>query len=493
MKPRNPLAEEEQNCEPDWQRDVGRSLPHSDDAERSVLGCLLIQPSCLSDCIEQFGCVAGETGASVFYNENHGLIYKVLCDMAEKKTPIDMMTVTESLKNLNQLERVGGAAAIAQLTNAVPTAANVGYWIEAVVKKYQLRKLIEVGTQLVTESFECPDSHVEVLQADYFQTFASLNNAGKQTGAAIGDVLDSVGDEIEKMVMSSTHLLGLSTGFKELDMPTRGLRPGKMWIIAGRPSTGKSTLVRNIVQNVSAQESAVLVCTIEETKEDWVTALVSAEAGVDLDDACFQDKVQKAETLARVASAMQRIRSKYRIFIEDKGDMTTSWIAARARQAKAKHDIGLLVVDYLQICHHHKRFDNRVQEVTAISSDLKNLAKDLRIPVIALSQFNREVEKRDGGRPMLADLRESGALEQDADVAVLIFPNPLDKDLPESKRGLLSAEEMQDIVQLIIAKNRSGPKAKAHARFNKAMKRYEPIIWPNPQVQKDIGKTPYKD
>jgi len=450
--------------------DVGRSLPHSDDAERCLLGSLLLNPPAISECIEKFASKDPKTrGGEYFYNENHGLIYRTLVDMQDEHEPVDLMTVTQKLAGRNQLERVGGAVAITQLSNAVPTAGNLEFYLNIVRQRYRLRQLIEAGTQIVTESYgtldEGVDDFVDHVERLVFDIAQEKSAHGVVSGA---DVVKEAVHEIDDILQHKGKLRGISTGFTELDKCLDGLQRGSMIVIAARPSMGKTSLAMNIAEHVAILNSEnpmpVGVFSLEMPAVQLIIRMLCSVGEVSM-NRIRRGLSTDVEYKSLINSAKKISNAK--ILIDDTGDLTIMELRAKARRMKANHDIQLLVVDYLQLMRAPMRgnYDNRQQEIAAISGGLKALAKELKIPVMVLSQLNREAEKREGGRPRLSDLRESGAIEQDADVVALIAP----KD--DRKDEEVVAEEITQAV-LIIAKNRNGPQGKIPLQFRRDITRF---------------------
>ncbi|OHE82172.1 MAG: replicative DNA helicase [Verrucomicrobia bacterium GWF2_62_7] len=449
---------------------MGRSLPHSDDAERCLLGSLLLNPPAISECIEKFASKDPKTrGGEYFYNENHGLIYRTLVDMQDEHEPVDLMTVTQKLAGRNQLERVGGAVAITQLSNAVPTAGNLEFYLNIVRQRYRLRQLIEAGTQIVTESYgtldEGVDDFVDHVERLVFDIAQEKSAHGVVSGA---DVVKEAVHEIDDILQHKGKLRGISTGFTELDKCLDGLQRGSMIVIAARPSMGKTSLAMNIAEHVAILNSEnpmpVGVFSLEMPAVQLIIRMLCSVGEVSM-NRIRRGLSTDVEYKSLINSAKKISNAK--ILIDDTGDLTIMELRAKARRMKANHDIQLLVVDYLQLMRAPMRgnYDNRQQEIAAISGGLKALAKELKIPVMVLSQLNREAEKREGGRPRLSDLRESGAIEQDADVVALIAP----KD--DRKDEEVVAEEITQAV-LIIAKNRNGPQGKIPLQFRRDITRF---------------------
>ena len=449
--------------------DVGRSLPHSEEAERCLLGSLLLNPQAIIECIEKFASKDPDTrGGEYFYNDKHGLIYRTLVDMTDKHEPVDLVTITQKLAGRNQLDRVGGAAAITQLFNAVPTAANLGFYLNIVRQRYRLRQLIEAGTQIVSESYEAMDEGVDKLVDDVEQLVFNIAQEKSAHGVVSGsDVVKDAIHEIDDILQHQGKLRGLATGFSELDKCTDGLQRGSIIVIAARPSMGKTSLAMNIAEHVAVMSSTPMpvgVFSLEMPAVQLIIRMLCSVGSVSMKR--LRSGVSTDAEYKSLIHAAGRI-SNAKIFIDDTGDLSIMELRAKARRMKANQNIQLLVIDYLQLMRAPSRgnYDNRQQEIATISGGLKALAKELNIPVIVLSQLNREAEKREGGKPRLSDLRESGAIEQDADVVCLIAPKDDRKDEEVVLEEITSAT-------LIVAKNRNGPQGRIPLQFQREFTRF---------------------
>jgi replicative DNA helicase len=449
--------------------DVGRSLPHSEEAERCLLGSLLLNPQAIHECIEKLPSLKPEQGGEYFYNENHGLIYRTLLDMAASHEPIDLVTFTQKLAGRNQLERVGGAAAITQLFNAVPTAANLEFYIDIVRQRHRRRQLIQVGTEIVRQSYDTVDEQVETLVDDVERMVFDIAEEKNARGVVSSkDLVGEAFDEIDEIIKHKGKIRGISSGFSELNKLTDGLQKGSMIIIAARPSMGKTSLAMNIAEHAAIHNSEPIpvgVFSLEMPAVQLVIRMLCSVAEVSMSRLRAGITTQpEHEALIKAADKIK----KANILIDDTGGLTIMELRAKARRMKARHDIGLLVVDYLQLMRAPSRNnnDNRQQEIATISGNLKALAKELEIPIIVLSQVNREAEKRESGLLRLSDLRESGAIEQDADVVALICPKE------EREDGGEPATEGTTQAILYVAKNRNGPQGKVPLLFRREITRF---------------------
>jgi replicative DNA helicase len=450
--------------------DAGRALPHSEEAERCLLGSLLLNGVAVNECIERFASKDGELrGGEFFYKYAHQLVYRAMVDMADKHEPIDLVTVTQKLGDRKQLEDAGGPDYITGLVNAVPTAANLEYFLSIVRQKHLLRRLIEVGTQIVTESYETTEEPEELM--DHFEKAVFDLSQEKHARGVRGssDVVMDAFHEIEEMIQRKGALVGLATGFPKLDRCTNGLKGGNVVVIAARPSMGKTSLAMNIVEHVAIHNPEktvpVGVFSLEMSAVQLMMRMICSLAEVSTTR--IQGGLIGMAEQARLADAADRI-NKAKIWIDDTAGLTIMDLRARARRMKMSHQIEMLVVDYLQLLRGStsRKNDNRQQEIAEISGGLKALAKELNVPVIVLSQLNREVEKREGGRPRLSDLRESGSIEQDADIVGLLARVKDDKD-DEVLPPVLD-------VALYVAKNRNGPQDTVELTFKRDITRFFP-------------------
>jgi replicative DNA helicase len=442
---------------------VDRLPPHSIEAEQGVLGCVLLSPpDCMGECIESF-----RAGSEVFYDLRHRAIYELLVEMYERKAAIDIITVQQALKDRQQLEAVGGLAYLASLPDAVPSAANLAYYLEIVREKFVLRRMIGTCTEVVSRAYEHSgevDELLDEVERDI------LRISGERVGTEPTDIKNLVHRAIhiiEDYHQRQGKLGGLATGFVDLDKMTDGLHAGEMIVIAARPSMGKTSLAMNIVEHVVTQvRLPVAVFSLEMTAESLVMRMMSSLARVNSRN--IRDGFLSERDFARLTTSAGQL-AKAPLFIEDSSGLSILQLRAKARRMAQQHGIKLFVIDYLQLLHSTaRRAENRQQEIADISSGVKALAKELKVPVMVLSQLNRELEKDKSRKPRLSDLRESGAIEQDADVVGLLYkPNSGDDDEgtgPEAD-GLP--------VNLLIAKQRNGPTGDVNLTFLKSYTRFE--------------------
>ena len=371
-----------------------------------------------------------------------------MLDLYSRGEPADAITVAAELQRRGELARLGGAPYLHTLIAAVPTAANAGYYAEIVAEKAVLRRLVSAGTQVVqwgyagAEGGEEIERVVDRAQAAIYEV---TEQRASEDYASLEDLLQPTMDEIDAIASSGGANTGVSTGFVDLDEVTNGLHPGQMWIIAGRPGSGKSTLGLDFTRDCAIKHGqTAAIFSLEMSKTELVMRMLCAEASIRLSD--MRGGRMSDDDWARLARRMGEI-SQAPLFIDDSPNMTMMEIRAKARRLKQRHDLKLLVIDYLQLMTSGKRVESRQQEVSEFSRQIKLLAKELTIPVIAISQLNRGPEQRADHRPMLSDLRESGSLEQDSDTVLLVHrPDAWNRDDPRAGEA-----------DLIVAKQRSGP------------------------------------
>jgi len=431
-----------------------------------VLGCALLSPNeCLGECIEKLK----DNGAEFFYDLRHQTIYEMLAEMFNTRQAIDVITVQQKLKDKQLLEQIGGIAYLAQLQDSVPSAANLSYYLEIVREKFLLRKMISVCTEVVGRVYDYEgevDALMDEVERDVLRISESRAQGGVVTtkelvGKAIGT--------IENYFSRKGVLNGLGTGFQDLDRMTDGLHGSEMIVIAARPSMGKTSLAMNIVEHVVLEQKLpAAVFSLEMSAESLVLRMMCSIARVNLRS--IREGFMSESDFPKLTSAAGRL-SNAPLFIDDSAGLSILQLRARARRLHQQHGVKLFVVDYLQLLHSTARRsqENRQQEIADISSGIKALAKELKVPVLVLSQLNRELEKDKSRKPRLSDLRESGAIEQDADVVGLLYkPNAGDDE------DGAQAEEADGLpVNLLIAKQRNGPTGDINLTFLKNYTRFE--------------------
>lgn len=442
-----------------------RLPPHSDEMERGVLGCVLLSPNdCLGQCIEKL-----KAGAEVFYDLRHQTIYSTLVEMYDQREAIDVLTLHQRLKDRQLLDQIGGIPYLNALQDAVPSAANVTYYAEIVQEKYILRKLIHACSDVVGKVYEF-EGEVDVLMDEVERDILSISESRVQGGAvAAKHLVNKAIGTIENYFSRQGSLGGIATGFPDLDKMTDGFHGGEMIVIAARPSMGKTSLAMNIAEHIAlTSKLPVGVFSLEMTAESLVMRMLCSNARVNLRN--IREGFMSESDFPKLTSSAGRI-SNAPLFIDDTPGLSILQMRARARRMSQQHGVKLFVVDYLQLLHSTSRRaqDNRQQEISEISSGIKALAKELSVPVIVLSQLNRELEKDKSRKPRLSDLRESGAIEQDADLVGLLYKPSAgdDEDAPVQ-------EEQDGIpVNLLIAKQRNGPTGDVNLTFLKSYTRFE--------------------
>jgi replicative DNA helicase len=449
-------------------QDIHRTPPHSVDAEQGVLGSMLISPrETIAECVEKIN-------EEYFYVPAHRTIYTALVDLWNAGQAIDLITFTQVLRDRHLLDSVGGAAFVTSLFTFVPTAANVGYYLDIVRDKYILREIISAATESVRRAYEEQDEVNNLLDEVEQRIFAVGDDRFKGQLLSMKDQVMEAIESIEKLYENRGGITGLSTGFPELDRMTNGLHPGEMIVIAARPSMGKTALAMNIVENVAVnQKLPVGVFSLEMSSQQLVQRLLCSRAHVNL--AKVRGGFLGERDFPNLTAAASKL-AEAKIYIDDSSSLNILELRAKARRLKAQQDIQLIAIDYLQLVTSSSRRaqDNRQLEITEISAGLKSLAKELKIPVIVVAQLNRQPEQRTGGKPRLSDLRESGAIEQDADlVGLLLRPSFYEEKEDEDKADSKVFDETAEEAELIIAKQRNGPIGNVPLTFFKHFTRFE--------------------
>lgn len=434
---------------------IERIPPQNIDAEQSLLGALLID----KDAIIK---VADITVAEDFYKDTHKTIYDVMTDLYRRREPIDLLSLSNRLIELKKLEEIGGRAYLMSLSNVVPSASNVTHYAHIVQKKASLRRLINAAGEITELGYEETEDVESILDKAEQRLFAVSQKYLKQGFMPIKNVLEDAFERIDELHRERGKLRGMPTGFGELDMMLAGLQKSDLIIIAARPSIGKTSLALDIARNAAAQTKVPIgVFSLEMSKEQLVDRLICSEAGVDLWKMRTGRLSEQGENddFERIGHALGTL-SETPIFIDDSSSANIMEIRTKARRLQMEKGLGLLVIDYLQLMESRSRSESRVQEVSEITRALKGLARELNIPVIALSQLSRNVENRSPAIPKLADLRESGSIEQDADVVLFIYRKSKDTTLQS-----VPAEE-QNTAEIIVAKHRNGPTGQVRLYFD---------------------------
>lgn len=446
-------------------RQVERTPPHDEEAERAVLGSLLLRPEAMDECLVKLAASAKERwGAGAFYQDRHQVIFEVMAEMHEQHQVLDLLTLKRRLADRGWLERAGGESYLAELLGCVPTASNVLAYLEVVRDCALRRQLIELGSRIVVEAFDSRHEKAEILAEEADRMVLEITQKHFPHDAVhVKNLTEAVMGMIETAAERKGALLGLSSGFRDLDQYTCGFQAGDMIVLAARPSVGKTALAMNIVEHVGVEQKLpVAVFSLEMSREQLLLRMVSSLARVD--GRKIREGFISDTDHGRILQAMTRIGQSH-VFIDDTGAMTVTQLRAKARRLTRHQAIKLIVVDYLQLlrCSTVRRNDGRAQEVSEISGGIKALAKELKVPILVLSQLNRE-SAGEGRRPKLHHLRESGAIEQDADVVMLL------------SRGDGNEEEGADLVaDLEVAKQRNGPTGTLQLTFLKNLTRFEQL------------------
>jgi len=446
---------------------LDRLPPHDLQMEMGVLGCIMISPNeCLGECVEKLK----DDGKEAFYDLRHQTIYETLSTMFNARQPIDVITLQQNLKDRQLLEQIGGISYLSQLQDSVPSAANLSYYLEIVKEKFLLRRMIQTCSGVVGRIYEF-EGEVDQLLDEVEKEVLRVNESRVQTNVqGVKDLVHHAIGQIEHFFNRKGELSGLSTGFADLDRMTDGLHGGEMIVIAARPSMGKTSLAMNIAEHVVLEGKVpVGVFSLEMSAESLVLRMMCSIARVNLRQ--IREGFMSEADFPKLTTAAGRL-SASKLFIDASAGLSILQLRARARRMAQQHGIKLFVVDYLQLLHSTARRsqENRQQEIAEISSGLKALAKELNVPVIVLAQLNREIEKDKSRKPRMSDLRESGSIEQDADLVGLLYkPNAGDDE--ESAATVDEAEGIA--VNLLIAKQRNGPTGDVSLTFLKPYTRFE--------------------
>jgi replicative DNA helicase len=400
-----------------------------------------------------------------FYREPHRRIFEAMSALAERSQPIDLVTLKDELIKASALEGVGGASYLASLLDGVPRITNVEHWSRIIKEKAVLRNLIHASTRIVQECYEAEDDPALLLDRAEKAIFDIAEHRIRQGFVGIREIVKESFRTIDQLSQSKELVTGIPTGFVDLDEKTSGLQKGDLIIVAARPAMGKTSLCLNIAQYASIKTGETVgIFSLEMAKEQLVLRMLCSDARVDshrLRTGNLQEK-----DWARLAKAYADLSASH-IFIDDSATLTPLEMRAKCRRLKAEHGLGMVVVDYLQLMSGSGRVENRQQEIAAISRSMKGLAKELSVPVVALSQLSRAPETRTEKRPQLSDLRESGGLEQDADIVMFIF----------REEEYKATDENRGIAELIIGKQRNGPTGTVRLAFIKEFTRFENLEW----------------
>ncbi|HSY09495.1 MAG TPA: replicative DNA helicase [Candidatus Dormibacteraeota bacterium] len=459
-------ARRQKSARADARPAVDRLPPHALDMEQGVLGCQLLSPNeCVGEVIEKLKGV----GIEAHYDLRHQTIQAELFEMYDNRIPIDVITLQQRLKDKQLLEQIGGIAYLAQLQDSVPSAANLSYYLEIVREKFLLRKMIQTCTEVVGRVYDY-EGEVDALMDEVERDVLRISESRAQGSVATTkELVGKAIGTIENYFSRKGVLNGLGTGFPDLDRMTDGLHGSEMIVIAARPSMGKTSLAMNIVEHVVLEQKLpAAVFSLEMSAEALVLRMMCSIARVNLRS--IREGFMSESDFPKLTGAAGRLANAP-LFIDDSAGLSILQLRARARRLHQQHGVKLFVVDYLQLLHSTARRsqENRQQEIADISSGIKALAKELKVPMLVLSQLNRELEKDKSRKPRLSDLRESGAIEQDADVVGLLYkPNSGDDE------DGATVEEADGLpVNLLIAKQRNGPTGDINLTFLKSYTRFE--------------------
>lgn len=445
--------------------DIHRLLPQSSDAERGLLCSILLAPKEVAGL-----CVEKGVKKEAFHIPAHASIYEVLLEMYDKRQPIDVITLTETLHTRKLLDQCGGPAFVTELFTFLPTAANATYYLEIIEEKFTLREIIRVGTEYASRAYDEQGDVNQLLDEVETRVLALSQDRYKDKAASMKDEVMAAIHAIEELYENRGKLSGLSTGLDYLDKMTDGLKPAEMFIIAARPSMGKTALAMNIAEHIAVElKKPIAVFSLEMSSQQLVQRLLCSRARVNMEH--IRNGFLTERDFPALTSAAAKL-AEAKIFIDDTAGLSILELRAKARRLKSQHDIQAIFIDYLQLLRSTSRRaqDNRQLEIAEISSGLKAIAKELALPVVVLAQLNRNPEQRSGeskGRPRLSDLRESGSIEQDADVVGLLVREEYYAENDDDKK------ESEGKATLILAKQRNGPVGDVPLTFLKQFTRFE--------------------
>ena len=437
---------------------AARILPHNLEAEKCVLGAILIDN-------EAFNQAAESLDSRDFFRDAHRRVFDKMVLLNERREVIDLVTLNNELERSGELQEVGGAAYIAALVDGVPRATNVEHYAKIVKEKSTLRDLINVGNKIVRSAYDAEEETDLLLDGAEQAIFNIADDRIRSGFVPLRELVNEGFSTIERLQEHKEFITGVPSGFTDLDQLTSGFQPSDLVIIAARPSMGKTSLVLNIAQHVGVETGKTVgFFSLEMSKEQLFLRMLTAEARIDAHK--FRGGFLSESDYERLSHSLG-VLAEAKVFIDDTAAIGVLEMRAKARRLMAEHGLDLLIVDYIQLMQGRGRFENRTQELASISRSLKGLAKELNIPILMLSQLSRAPESRSDHRPQLSDLRESGALEQDADVVVFIFR--------EDQYG--ATPENENLAELIIGKQRNGPTGLVKLAFTKQHTRFENLDW----------------
>ena len=438
---------------------LDRVPPHNQEAEQSVIGAIFLEPQALITASEIL--IPDD-----FYRSAHQKIFQTMLRLSDQGKAIDVITVTEELSSHNELEDVGGISYITEIANAVPTAANVGYYAQIVSEKAVLRRLIRVATKIVEDGYTREDEVDALLSEAESRVMEVANRKNAGDFKHVKDVLVETYANVEHLQNRKGDITGIPTGFRDLDRLTAGFQRGDLIIVAARPSVGKTAFALNVAQAVGTQtEENVAIFSLEMGAEQLVMRMLCAEGNIDAQ--VLRTGALNSEDWRKLTMATGTL-SRAGIYIDDSAGVRVSEIRAKCRRLKQEHGLGMILIDYLQLIQGSGiAGQNRQQEVSESSRSLKALARELEVPVIALSQLSRGVEQRQDKRPMMSDLRESGSIEQDADIVAFLYREDYyDKETEDA-----------NTIEIIVAKQRNGPTDTVKLAFKKEFNKFVSVDW----------------
>ena len=437
-----------------------RVPPQNVEAERSVLGALMLD----KDSIIK---VANLIRNGDFYKDDHNMIYEAMVELYEQREPIDLLSLSNRLEEKGQLEKVGGSSYLTSLVNSVPSSSNITHYAKVVQKKSTLRKLINTAAEIVELGYKEAEDVEKILDEAEQKLFGVSQKYIKQDFVPIKSILEAAFDRIDELHKGDHKLRGIPSGFPDLDNILAGFQKSDLVILAARPSIGKTSLALDLARQVAVQQKIpVGIFSLEMSSDQLIDRMLSAQSGVDL-WRLRTGRLKSGDTdddFQRIGEAMG-ILSEAPIFIDDAGSANVMEMRTMARRLQAEHNVGLIIIDYLQLMEGRSGGDSRVNEISEISRALKQLARELNIPIIALSQLSRAVESRSPQIPKLSDLRESGSIEQDADIVMFLYRE--DREKPDTPN--------KNIVEVHIAKHRNGPVGRISMYFNEGMTSFKSL------------------
>jgi len=448
-----------------------RVPPQALEVETSVLGAMLLDSEAVAAAIEQLE-------SDAFYKTAHRHVFEAIVDLYQKGDPADIITVAEELSKRKQLEKVGGRAFLAGLADRVATSANIDYHCRILVEKATLRRLIHAGTDIVTQSYQEKLEVSELLDMAENQIFQISEAQLRTNYTSLKELLPATFERLEEFHNKGSRITGLSSGFTELDKITAGFHPGDFVVIAGRPSMGKTAFALSVAEKMAVDQGLTIAFfSLEMSKEQLAERMLCSRARVNSNE--IRTSRLPDHKWANLGIAAGTL-SEAKILIDDSATLTALELRAKARRLRARHRIDMVLVDYMQMMHIGGRVESRQQEISHISRSMKALAKELDVPVVALSQLSRQVEQRGGDkRPQLADLRESGAIEQDADVVMFVYRPYYATGSTHDKDG----NDITNLAEIIVAKQRNGPTGVVKLGFVREYASFENLVYASPEEE----------